>query len=398
MGPRPMLTSVSIKGYRPFKDFRADLGPLEVIVGANGSGKSALFEFLRVLRNAMEDELPPGILPGYVGQRVFHTPGPDELSWEVNVQAKHETPLSYRGEVAGPVGQVRVVRDWVQERDGENPFVFLGLEPDTRRIRIREPADTTIRGGPAGLLDVDLGPARTVRQLGLSQARLSDQPTTCRLREHFSGFRFYSSFDIASGDIRRPAVIEQEPVLREDAGNLSAFLHYLMTEHKGIFDELQVHLGSAVPGFKGLTVKVRGGPGEVIAFWQEAGPDGDLTLADVSDGVLRLICWMVLCLQPNPPSLICIDEPELGVHPTALPIVAALLDAASDKTQIIVATHDSYFLTHFDIGQIAVMRKENGAAGFAKPGDSGALTAMLEDFGPEEVEVLHRSGELEFLA
>ena len=175
-------------------------------------------------------------------------------------------------------------------------------------------------------------------------------------------------------------------------------LHYLMTEHRPIFDELQQHLRSAIPGFKGLTVKARGGPGEVIAFWQETGIGGDLSLADLSDGILRLICWTVLCLQPNPPALICIDEPDQGVHPRTLPILAGLFEKACDSTQILLATHSSYFLIQFDISRIAVMRKEDGEAKFIKPLNSNALKSQLEDFGSQEIESMHRSDELEQLA
>ena len=144
-------------------------------------------------------------------------------------------------------------------------------------------------------------------------------------------------------------------------------LHFLYTEHPPVFDELQQLLRLVVPGFKRLRVKAYGGPGEVMAFWQEEGVDLELNLADLSDGILRLICWMVLCLQPNPPSLICIDEPDQGVHPRTLPILAGLFERASDRTQILLATHSSYFLTQFDISRIAVLRKENGQAKFDKP-------------------------------
>ncbi|MFM6442922.1 MAG: AAA family ATPase, partial [Dolichospermum sp.] len=186
-------------------------------------------------------------------------------------------------------------------------------------------------------------------------------------------------------------------ILHEDAGNLSSVLHYLMTEHRTAFDELQQHLRSVIPGFKGLTVKARGGPGEVIAFWQESGIDQELSLADLSDGILRLICWICLCVQPNPPSLICIDEPDQGVHPRTLPVLAALFEKASERTQILLATHSSYFLTQFDISRIAVIRKENGEAKFIKPGNSQVLIDMLNDFGADEIEQLHRSDELERL-
>lgn len=218
------------------------------------------------------------------------------------------------------------------------------------------------------------------------------------LREYIRDWRFYSSFSVANEKIRKSVPIEQDPVLHEDAGNLSSLLHFLMTEHPQAFSELQQHLASAVPGFKGLTVKARGGRGEVIAFWEERGVDEDLSLADLSDGILRLICWMALCVQPNPPSLICIDEPDQGVHPRTLPILAALFKRASERTQILLATHSSYFLLQFGLDQIAVMRKENGQARMLKPADSKILKANLEDFGPDEIEAMHVSDELEQLA
>lgn len=137
------------------------------------------------------------------------------------------------------------------------------------------------------------------------------------------------------------------------------------------------------------------GRGEVIAFWQEHGIDRELSLADVSDGILRLLCWSVLCVLPKPPKLICIDEPDQGVHPRTLPILAGLFKKASDRTQILLATHASYFLTQFPLTDIAVMRRSNGEAVFAKPANSELMRALLDDFGTEELEHYHRSDELE---
>lgn len=171
-----------------------------------------------------------------------------------------------------------------------------------------------------------------------------------------------------------------------------------MTEHQAEFAELQTHLRLTVPGFLGLTVKARGGPGEVIAFWQEEGVERDLSLADLSDGILRLLCWIVLCVQPNPPSLVCIDEPDQGVHPRTLPVLAGLFEKACDRTQFFLATHASYFLANFELKRVAVFRKENGSARFIKPENSSILRANLEDFGVDEIEALHRSDELERLA
>jgi predicted ATPase len=162
---------------------------------------------------------------------------------------------------------------------------------------------------------------RKPNQLALSIMTNPSLVTLYALREFITGWRFYSSFNIDNSQIRKSVPIAQEPVLREDAGNLSAVLFYLQSEYPLIFDELKTHLQSAVPGFRNLTVKARGGPGEVIAFWQEHGVDEELSLADLSDGTLRFLCWTILCLMPKPPTLICIDEPDQGVHPRTLPIL-----------------------------------------------------------------------------
>jgi predicted ATPase len=389
------LKCIKIQGYRPFKDLLASLGPLEIFVGANGSGKSSLFEFLKFLRDSMYQDIPPEIIPGSMGQQIFHKPGPDLFSWRVEIDIAQSHAIRYEGELLGPVGSPHIPFERVQEvppKDAQSYFVFMNVREGLGDIQ-------ELEGNTLKRVEIAL---RRPNQMALSTVTNPAMTTLYNLREYIRAWRFYSAFNIANDKIRKPVPTEQEPVLHEDAGNLSSVLHYLMTEHQPIFDDLQQHLRSAIPGFKGLTVKARGGPGQVIAFWQEDGVDSNLSLADLSDGILRLMCWTVLCVQPNPPSLICIDEPDQGVHPRTLPLLAGLLEKACDRTQVLIATHTSYFLAQFlakvdDISRIAVMRKENGEARFIKPKDSRALVQNLEDFGPEEIEIMHRSDELELL-
>jgi len=290
----------------------------------------------------------------------------------------------------GPVGRTHVSFERVQTAPppGINPYLFMNVKE--RRGLIQDPESKKLKAQEIAL--------KRPNQLALSAITNPAMVTLYSLREYIRNWRFYSSFNIANDRIRKSVPIEQEPVLREDAGNLSSLLHYLMTEHRSAFEELQEHLRLAIPGFKGLTVKARGGPGEIMAFCQEEGVTNELSLADLSDGILRLICWIVLSVQPNPPSLICIDEPDQGVHPRTLPILAGLFEKACERTQILLATHSSYFLMQFDISRISIMRKENGEAKFIKAKDSKILQANLEDFGPAEIEAMHRSDELEQLA
>jgi predicted ATPase len=391
MSTQPRLLSAKIQGYRPFRDFLARLGPLEVLVGANGSGKSSLFEFLKFLRDSLYQDIPPEIVTGSIGQQVFHNPGPERFWWSIEVDFSRQFPVCYQGELQGPLGKTRVSSERVltiPPEGGPTPYLFMDITE--RQGVVRDPEF-------GGLSEQEVA-LRRPNQLALSAMTNPAMVTLHNLREYIRDWRFYSSFSIAHEKIRKSVPIEQEPVLHEDVGNLSSVLHYLMTEHPPVFDELQTHLRSAIPGFKGLSVKARGGPGEVIAFWREDGVDSDLSLADVSDGILRLICWTVLCVQPNPPSLVCIDEPDQGVHPRTLPILAGLFQKACERTQLLLATHASYFLMQFDLSEIAVLRKDRGEAKFVKPASSAALSASLADFGAEELEIMHRTDELEALS
>ncbi|MBD2139150.1 AAA family ATPase [Anabaena sp. FACHB-1237] len=394
------LKSVNIQGYRPFRNLESQLESLEIIVGANGAGKSSFFEFLKFLRDSVFKDIPPEIISGSIGQQIFHIPGTEKFQWDLEIDTGLPIGIRYLGEIMGPIGRTQVSYERVESSKPfsnryTNPYIYMDIRGN--KGVIREPGETRFTQVEIkDQIQQDIVLKRH-NQLTLSAMTNPSLEALYNLREYIREWRFYSSFNIENQKIRKSVPIEQEPILHEDAGNLSSVLFYLMTENRTAFDELQQHLRSVIPGFKGLTVKARGGPGEVIAFWQESGIDQELSLADLSDGILRLICWICLCVQPKPPSLICIDEPDQGVHPRTLPVLAGLFEKASERTQILLATHSSYFLTQFDISQIAVLRKENGEAKFIKPGNSPILIDMLDDFGADEIEQLHRSDELERL-
>jgi predicted ATPase len=361
-----------------------------VIVGANGSGKSSLFEFLKFLRDACHQEIPPEIVPGTIGQKIFHKPGPDKLWWSAEVDLKQIVPLLYQGEIMGPVGSIKInfERAFMEPPDGAFGYTFLDFK-DGKGF-VMDPEDKKFKRKEWDL--------KKPNQLGLGAIADSTLVTLFNLREYVRGWRFYNAFNINNEKIRKSVPTSQDPILREDAGNLSAVLFNLMTEHAESFEELKSVIKSAIPGFRNLNVKARGGPGEVIAFWEEDNIDTELSLADLSDGTLRFIAWATLCIMPSPPTLICIDEPDQGVHPRTLPIMAGLFEKASARTQVILATHASYFLMQFDLDNIAVMKKVSGQSVFVKVKDSQILLDNLEDFGKEELEKMHRTDELEGLA
>ena len=387
------MPSIKIRGYRPFKDILLRFKQLEIIVGANGSGKSSLFEFLKFLRDTCYQEIPPEIVAGTIGQNIFHKPGPDKFLWNAEFDLKRVAPIHYHGELMGPVGSAKIIFEKVvtgKFQDGTDlGFTFLNFKEG--RGLVQEPGEKK----PIKISkEWDL---KKPNQLGLGAITDSSLSTLFALREYLRGWRFYDAFNINSEKIRKSVPTSQEPVLHEDAGNLSAVLFNLMTEHADAFEDLKSVIKSAIPGFKNLNVKARGGPGEVIAFWQEDNIDIEFTLADLSDGILRFIVWATLCNMPSPPSLICIDEPDLGLHPRTLSILAGLFEKASERTQLILSTHSSYFLTQFELDNIGVMKKVLGESAFVEVKNSQILIDNLEDFGVEELEQMHRTDELEAL-
>jgi predicted ATPase len=386
------LKNIRIAGYRPFKDFRVEVNNLEVLVGANASGKSSLMEFLRFLRNSAYQEIPSEIIEGSSGMRIFHVPSEDRIEWAASIDVDLSADIVYSGRIVGPVGSVRVDHEKVEtsrplSKKYEQSFLYMELKNGEGTIYepgLKRPKEQKIQ-----LLKAN--------QLALSTMNNPGFFMLYNLREYIQRWRFYNSFKISNEQLRRPSITEQEPTLHENASNLSAVLLYLQTEYPEIFERLKFYLGLMLPNFRNITVKARGGPGQVMAFWSEDSVGEELTLADLSDGTLRILCWAIICLHPFPPTLVFVDEPDQGIHPRVYPLLAELFKELSDKAQVILTTHSSYFLSMFDIENILVLNKEAGDIKALKPSTSQALIDNLKEFGDQELEIMHRSGEFEMI-
>jgi predicted ATPase len=375
------IRRLSIDGFGPFASTEFVLAPLVILVGANGSGKTSLFELLRAVRDYTRSTIPPEIIPGWETREVYHRPGPDRLSWGIDFFGA-DAKYSFAVDLIGSLGNPSVAKEVVEAVDGDREITRLDRSGDFGFI-----------SGPSIRL-----PLRNVRpnQLALQSYVNPDYQILYRLKEQIDSWRFFSGIRFNDRQLRQPALIEEKPTLRDDGGNLPSVLNWLQIENPTLFNELELHLRGIIPGFRSLGVRPSGA-GRVTLAWDEDGLVNPLTAADLSDGSLRLLLWLTLALTPNPPALVCIDEPEVGLHPRTLPKLAGLLKKLSDRTQVLVATHSSYLLAQFDVSDVAVLRKRNGSIEFSKPATSAALLANLHEFGAEELELMHRSNELEAL-
>lgn len=382
----PRIDHIIIDGYRALDQFSGHLSPLTVIIGANAVGKSSLFDLLRFVAFAAIAPLPPEIDPGSAGRTLFHGGAAEAINVVLRVTLKQRLPLLYHVEIRGPIGAPSVSIEhltggWHKGAEDDNYLMRFDTHRQVRRLSERH--GEWFWEVPAN-------------ELTLRRALDPTLVTASAFQRYLSSFRFYEGFDTGPrSPIRRPVMSEPAPILAADGSNLSAVLFWLMTEHREAWEELELRLRTAVPGFQALGVKPRGGPGTVLGVWREDGVPGELTLADLSDGTLLLLCWAALCLSPTPPPLVCIDEPEIGLHPRVLPVLASLLRTLSTRTQVLVATHSPYLVSQFDLEQIAVMKKEDGKAVFRRPADQAALRREIEELGGEEIARMHISDELE---
>lgn len=383
---RLTIRILAVEGFGPFAQTLLATRTLEVLVGANGSGKTTLFELLRAIRELTRADIPPEIIPGWETREVFHRPGPDRLRWRIVLTGGAETYL-FDAEIIGPVGTPSI--------SSETVSVGYGDLDDTPHAQLHRTRD----GGE--LYDVSV-PATDFRasrpnQLAFTSYVNPSHHKLYALKEHLQSWRFFSGIRFNDELMRRPALVEEAPTLRDDGGNLASVLHWLQNAHPSVFSEIELHIRGIIPAFRALSVRSTGA-GRVTLMWDEDGLVNPLSAADLSDGSLRLLLWLTLSLTPSPPSLVCIDEPEVGMHPRTLPVIAALLRKLSERTQVLVTTHSSYLLAQFDVTDVAVLRKRNGSIEFSKPATSAALVESLREFGGEELELMHRSDELEALS
>jgi len=220
------------------------------------------------------------------------------------------------------------------------------------------------------------------------------------LRRYISGFNIHNGFELIA--LRQPydpsSRTWPDTRLQPDGANMVGVVGRLMTDvdFGEAWEEFWLWVTLAYPYCDKVGVADVGSGALQALQWREYEHKTALSAGQLSDGVLRFLCLAVLCASPEPPPLVAIDEPEIGLHPGLLPLVAAMLEALSERTQVLVITHSPQLLSGFrSIDCIRVISKDEEGAHAHRPGDSKALRAMLEPTIGASLGQLFESGELE---
>ena len=202
------------------------------------------------------------------------------------------------------------------------------------------------------------------------------------------GCRVFHFHDTSSTSrVRNYGYVGHDKPLLADAGNLAAVLYRLRTVHPGVYRRIVATIGQIAPFFVDFVLDPTGREGrDIILNWRHRGSDLVFGPHQLSDGTLRAICLISLLMLPSEerPSLIVIDEPELGLHPSAVKILADLCRSASEDSQILISTQSSTFVSCFDPADIVVVERDGESSTLARP-DVKALDAWLEDYSLGEI-------------
>ena len=386
------LRRIALSGFKSIKELDLELRPLNVLIGANGAGKSNLLLFLRLLKRMSQ-----------VGLRDFvaKSGGADSL---LHFGAKRT-----------PYCEAAVELDNPSSGDGRSEAtVHLDNPPpaaprETIRYAVR------LAAGPAGTMIVDKesvggmadeSPAWHELARGLNETALGEGPDTAvamarKVQMFCWGICLYHLNDTSpEARIRQPGYIDDNRELRSDGCNLAAVLYRLRKQspesphweqspespHFDYYGRVVKTIRQFAPWFEDFAIEpLELNEKSVQLDWRECGAERLFGPHELPDGALRAMAMTTLLLQPPKylPSFIVIDEPELGLHPAAVSIIAALC-AAALRSQVIVATQSPTFLDEFDPEDVIAVDRENGASTFTRQ-DPERLHDWLEEYSLGEL-------------
>ncbi|MFD0708351.1 AAA family ATPase [Photorhabdus akhurstii] len=182
-------------------------------------------------------------------------------------------------------------------------------------------------------------------------------------------------------------IINDNDYLREDGANLAAFLYRLQKNHILHYKRIVKTIQMVAPFFGDFYLRPTSDNTDYIQFeWTEKEQDIPFKASELSDGTLRFILLTTVLLQPEDymPSSIIIDEPELGLHPYAINVLAGLIKNASSKHQLIISTQSVELVDQFDADDLIIVDKQQGVSTFKRL-NSDFLSEWLEDYSLGEL-------------
>ena len=355
MSTQNPIKQLTIKGFKSIKALENfPLRPLNVLIGANGAGKSNFVSYFRMLREMMEQRLQNWTREQGSADRI--------VSFGIKETDKIESFIEF----------------------GKNGYTFT-LKPSID--------DGFFFSDEQLFFDGDYKKTWIPLGSGHEEAKIKNSDEAKILIAHYCYdsiaswkiFHFHDTSDTAG--VKRWGALHDNEYLRPDASNLAAYLYRLSREAPDVFSQIRKTIQLAIPFFDDFVLRpyaLQTGEKLINLQWRQKDSDYPLWPSQLSDGSIRFICLATALLQPNPPTTIIIDEPELGLHPYAITLLGALLRSASTQMQVIVSTQSVPLVNEFSIDDLIIVEREQGATVFRRHSES-EFQAWLEEYSVGEL-------------
>lgn len=351
---RQFLNNIDIRGYKSIRELSLELKSLNILIGANGSGKSNFISFFKMLNEMVENR----------------------LQLHVATKGGANSFLHY--------GRKSSAKIYSKFFFGYNEYEF-SLVPTDNNSFVFETENLIFTG-----VFYNTRP-HTLLGSGHSESLLEDaygrnNRYALYIYPTLAAWKVYHFHDTSdSSPCKQPNEINDNVYFRGDASNLSAFLYFLQQVHPKHYRNIVETIQLVTPFFDDFLLRpMPYNPNQIQLEWKEKNSDFPFKANSLSDGTLRFICLATLLLQPNLPSLIILDEPELGLHPYAISILSQLFTEVSKKAQVLISTQSVSLINYFSPEDVIVVDKVDGASRFSRL-DSGKLESWMEDYSLGEL-------------
>jgi predicted ATPase len=352
------IQTLTLHGFKSIRKMdQLQLHELNVLIGANGAGKSNFVSYFRMLSELVEQRLQLWTSKQGGADRI--------MTYGVKETSQIESSIRF----------------------GENGY-DLTLEPTVEDGFTFSKEMLYFDSPYYGVTRPNLGAGHNESRLKKEMEGGISQKIAAHCYDAISRWKVFHFHDTSeTAGVKRLGSLHDNDYLRHDASNLAAFLYRLKNESPRVYSQIRKTVRLAIPFFDDFILKPQQLPTEeeqIRLLWKQSDSDYALWPSQLSDGSIRFICLVTALLQPEPPSTIIIDEPELGLHPFAITLLGALLRSASTRMQIIVSTQSVPLLNEFSIDDLIVVEREEGASTFNRR-DHEQLKNWLEEYSIGEL-------------
>lgn len=371
------LLAIKAKNFRSLADVNVSFGPFNVLIGPNGSGKSNLLRVLRFVRDTASQDIPGAIDRAGGLDRILRQ-ADDVRSMSVTI----EGAVTENSKKTARDSYKLTLTDTGEAVARSETFMFKRVKGQGRRYQMSaEGVDVKVETSPTESPKALRLTSGDVSALG-ALARVEDEDLGNGPREFFS---FLSSIRYLDPKVEDARLEDRmgSATLNDRASNLSVALHSLSLNAPDSFEALKEDLSQCLPGLQDIDFKVRGGSTTtMVAQLHESGLRHPIDLADASFGTVRMLALLTALHEENPPAITVIEEVDHGLHPYALDVLVERMREASNRTQIIVASHSPTLVNRLHPDEMIICDRNSHSGESIIPAlTTEEITAALEAAG-----------------